>query len=190
MSALNGVFLCDMVLKGPVLSICESLTVNVCNIKPIRTGAKWGLGNKGQQGSLCRSFSGYDHTRVLISEIAFSSQVACFFFSPRFGSLKADFHSSISRNRSHFGNLFLLWIISIHLDLIAIFCLICFRIVIAWKIGDGWKSWKSCNFRSIDKLSPIAWFSYFFINAHAQTGKSMAILWFIAWNAWMEINFM
>ena len=78
MSALNGVFLCDMVLKGLVLSICESLTVNVSNIKPIRTGAKWGLGNKGEQGSLCRSFSGCDDARVIISEIFFTSSMFLF----------------------------------------------------------------------------------------------------------------
>ena len=52
----------------------------------------------GQQGSLHGSFSGCNHARVITSEImhVISSQVTRFFFSPRFGVLKANFHSSIS----------------------------------------------------------------------------------------------
>ena len=36
--ALNGVNFRDMVLKWSVLSIYESLTVNICKITPVRTG--------------------------------------------------------------------------------------------------------------------------------------------------------
>ena len=41
----------------------------------------------GQQGSLCRSFSGCNHARVITSEImhVISSQVTRFFFSQGLG---------------------------------------------------------------------------------------------------------
>ena len=67
-----------------------------------------GRRNKGQQGGLRRSFSGFNHARVMVSEImhVISSRVTCFFFSSKFEVLKADFHSSISGDRSYFCNPF------------------------------------------------------------------------------------
>ena len=73
-----------MVLEGLVLSIYESLTVKICKITPIMADAEgW---RKDQQDSLCRSFSGCNHARVIINEMVhvISSQVTCFFFWPRF----------------------------------------------------------------------------------------------------------
>ena len=67
-----------------------------------------GRSNKDQQVILCRSFYRCNYARVIISKIMHMifSEVTCFFFSPRFGVLKADFHLKISRNRSHFCNHF------------------------------------------------------------------------------------
>ena len=99
--ALNGVIFRDMVLNRLVLSIYESLTVNICKITSVSV-------IRAQQGSLCRSFPGCNHVRVIISKImhVISLQVTCFFSSPRFEVLRADFHSNISGNRSYFCNLF------------------------------------------------------------------------------------
>ena len=57
---------------------------------------------------MSRSFSGCSHACVVISKIIhmISSQVTCFFLSPRFAVLNADFHSGITGNRSHFCNIF------------------------------------------------------------------------------------
>ena len=67
-----------------------------------------GRRNKGQQGGLRKSFPGCNHARVIVSDImhVISSRVTCFFFTPRFEVLKADFHSSISSDRSYFCNPF------------------------------------------------------------------------------------